>query len=137
MSAPDMESASTGFDPARWYWLLDKASPQLLSQLALHGKLLHLEWQQEKRRLIWLLIFSAMSFGFIVLALLFAGLAVLYLGQQNDKLVLMMWLLPLSFILMSLGCLVVVRQLQHKGQAAFSASCQELITDIQLLKRLV
>ncbi len=38
MSTPEMENATTGsvgFDPARWLWLLDRASPQLMTQLGL------------------------------------------------------------------------------------------------------
>ena len=137
MSSPEMENTDTGsvdFDPARWLWLLDKASPQLMTQLANHGQLLHLQWQQEKRRLQWILLCSALSVSFVFLALLFTGFALLYLNRDHDYFALIIWALPLCFTFMAMVCFFVIQRLGHKSQSSFSASCQEFIADIQLLR---
>jgi uncharacterized membrane protein YqjE len=137
MSSPEMENTDTGsagFDPARWLWLLDKASPQLMTQLANHGQLLHLQWQQEKRRLQWIMLCSVLSVSFVFLALLFTGFALLYLNKDNDYFALLIWALPLYFAFMAITCFFIIQRLGHKGQSAFSASCQEFIADIQLLR---
>ncbi|WP_233080595.1 phage holin family protein [Rheinheimera soli] len=140
MSTPEMENAnkgSVGFDPARWLWLLDKASPQLITQLGLHGQLMHLEWQQEKRRLQWIMLYSVLSISFVFLAFLFAGFALLYLNRNNESFTLVIWTLPVVFTLLAAACFFIIYRLGSKGQSAFSASFQELKTDLQLLRRQV
>lgn len=135
MSIPEMEHASVGFDPAPWLWLLDKASPQLLTQLGLHSQLIQLEWQQEKRRLQWIMLVSALSMSFVLLACLFAGFALLYLNRFNPHFSLFVWLLPVVFIVLAASCFFLVQQLGKKGQSAFSACYEELKTDLQLIRR--
>ncbi|MDF3127158.1 phage holin family protein [Rheinheimera sp. 1928-s] len=140
MSTPEMENAnkgSVGFDPARWLWLLDKASPQLITQLGLHGQLMHLEWQQEKRRLQWIMLYSVLSISFVFLAFLFAGFALLYLNRNNESFTLVIWTLPVVFTLLAAACFFLIHRLGSKGQSAFNASFQELKTDLQLLRRQV
>ncbi|EGM77362.1 hypothetical protein Rhein_2644 [Rheinheimera sp. A13L] len=137
MSTPEMENASVGFDPARWLWLLDKASPQLITQLGLHGQLMHLEWQQEKRRLQWIMLYSVLSISFVFLAFLFAGFALLYLNRNNESFRLFIWALPVFFTLLATACFFIIQHLGKKGQNAFSTSYQELKTDLQLLRRQV
>jgi uncharacterized membrane protein YqjE len=140
MSTPEMENANTGsvgFDPARWLWLLDKASPQLITQLGLHGQLMHLEWQQEKRRLQWIMLYSVLSISFVFLAFLFAGFALLYLNRNNESFTLFIWTLPVFFTLLATACFFIIQRLGKKGRSAFSTSYQELKTDLQLLRRQV
>ena len=111
MSSPEMENTdtgSTGFDPARWLWLLDKASPQLMTQLANHGQLLHLQWQQEKRRLQWIMLCSVLSVSFVFLALLFTGFALLYLNKDNEYFAVLIWALPLCFTFMAIACFFII-----------------------------
>lgn len=134
MSTSETEHSAAGFDPARWLWLLDKAGPQLMTQLALQGQLLHLEWQQEKRRLQWLMLYSVLSISFVFLAFLFAGVAALYLNRDNDSFYFFIWALPLLFTLLAFACFFIIQRLGRKGQAAFSASYQELMATIQLLR---
>lgn len=138
MPAPEMENASTGsvgFDPARWLWLLDRASPQLMTQLGLHGQLLHLEWQQEKRRLQWIMFFGVLSISFVFLAFLFAGFAVLYLNRNNESFRFFIWALPIVFSVLAAASFFLIRNLGKKSQSAFSANMQEFITDLKLLRR--
>ena len=140
MSTPEMENATTGsvgFDPARWLWLLDKASPQLMTQLGLHGQLLHLEWQQEKRRLQWIMLCGVLSISFVFLAFLFAGFAVLYLNRNNESFTFFIWTLPILFTFLAAACFFLIQRLGKKGQSAFSGSFQEFITDMKLLRRQV
>lgn len=137
MSNADKESASTdtvGFDPARWLWLLDKASPQLMAQLALHGQLLHLEWQQEKCRLQWMMLLSVLSISFVFLTLLFAGFALLYLTRNHASFSFLIWALPLVFFVVAVTSLFLIRHLTKKSQSAFSSSKTELATDLTLLR---
>lgn len=134
MSTPDTDNASAGFDPARWLWLFDKAGPQLMTQLALQGELLHLEWQQEKRRLQWVMLYSVLSICFVFLTFLFTGFALLYLNRDNDSFSVFIWALPLFFTLSAVVCFFSIQHLGRKGQSAFSASYQELKTNIQLVR---
>jgi uncharacterized membrane protein YqjE len=96
--------------------------------------LLHLQWQQEKRRLQWIMLCSVLSVSFVFLALLFTGFALLYLNKDNDYFALLIWVLPLCFSFMAIACFFAIQRLGHKGQSAFSTSCQEFIADIQLLR---
>lgn len=134
MSTPETENTSAGFDPARWLWLFEKAGPALMTQLALHGQLLHLEWQQEKRRLQWVMLYSVLSLCFVFLAFLFLGFALLYLNRNNENFSVLIWALPVVFSLFALACFVAIRHLGRKGRTAFSASWQELISSIQQLR---
>lgn len=140
MSTPETENStpdSAGFDPARWLLLLDRASPQLMTQLGLHGQLLHLEWQQEKRRLQWIMLFGVLSISFVFLTFLFAGFAVLYLNRNSESFTFFIWTLPILFTLLAAGCFFLIQRLGKKGQSAFSGSVQEFITDMKLLRRQV
>lgn len=140
MSTAEMENhdtGSAGFDPARWLWLLDKASPQLITQLGLHSQLLHLEWQQEKRRLQWIMLYSVLSISFVFLAFLFAGFALLYLNRNNESFTLFIWALPMVFTLLAVMCFFIIQRLGTKGRTSFNASSQELMATIQLLRRQV
>lgn len=137
MSTPETENASVGFNPARWLWLLDKASPELVTQIGLHGQLLHLEWQLEKRRLQWIMLCGVLSIAFIFLAFLFTGFALLYLNRNNESFTLLIWALPIVFVVLAILCFFCIQRLGRKGQSAFNASFQEFITDIKLLRRQV
>lgn len=137
MSTPEPENTETecvGFDPARWLWVLDKAGPQLVTQLSLHGQLLYLEWQQEKRRLQRLMLCSVLSIGFGFLALLFAGFAVLYVNRNTEHFLAFIWALPALFSFVAISLFFITRRVGQKNQAAFSASRQEIMADIALLR---
>ncbi|KOO57939.1 hypothetical protein WH43_12710 [Rheinheimera sp. KL1] len=138
MSTPEAENASAGsvgFNPARWLWLLDKASPQLMTQLSLHGQLLNLEWQQEKRRIQWVMLYGTLSVVFVFLAFLFAGFAVLYLNRNNESFTFFIWTLPFVFTFLAAACFFLLQHLGKKNQSAFSCSIQEFIIDMKLLRR--
>ena len=138
MSIAEKENAttgSTGFDPARWLGLLDRTSPQLMAQLALHAQLLHLEWRLEKCRLRWMMLWAALGISFVFLAVLFAGFALLYLNRNNASFILLVWALPIVFCAVATASFFLLKNLGKNGQSAFSASVQEFTADLLLLRR--
>lgn len=137
MSIAEKETTtgSTGFDPVRWLGLLDRASPQLIKQLALHAQLLHLEWRLEKRRLRWMMLWAALGISFVFLALLFTGFALLYLNRNNESFVLLVWALPIVFCAVATASFFLLKNLGKNDQSAFSASAQEFTADLLLLRR--
>jgi uncharacterized membrane protein YqjE len=138
MSSSETESSSQhsgGLDLAYWLKLFNEAGPQLMRLLGLQGQLFYLEWQQEKRRLQWLLVAYALACGFVLLALIFTTVAILYLSRNTEIFSVLLWLFPLLFVLGAFACLLWGQRLSRQGQFAFGVSQSECARNIQVLLR--
>jgi uncharacterized membrane protein YqjE len=125
-----MESAS----PLDLVRLLRSGGGALLVQALLHGQLARVEWQEEKKRLLQMLLITLLGFACLLCALLFAGGFALAAAWETT------WRLPALaglVVLYAAGTAIAWRQfdlLAARGDQAFAASRAELTADAALLK---
>jgi uncharacterized membrane protein YqjE len=115
--------------------LLHAGGGALVAQALLHGELAHVEWQEEKTRLLRMLAVTLLGFAGLLCALLFAGGLVVAAAWDTA------YRLPAlaSLVLLSAaGTAAAWRRFQamaELGEQAFAASREELAADTALLKR--
>jgi uncharacterized membrane protein YqjE len=114
--------------------LLRSGGGALLAQALLHAELAGIEWQEEKQRLLRLLVIILLGFTCVLGGLLFAGLLVLAAAWDTT------WRLPMGIAVVLLyvgGAATAWRHLQATvalGEQAFAASRAELAADAALLR---
>lgn len=134
VSAPHSEPASRPFDPLNAIRLLRSAGGALCGQAELYGQLASVEWAEEKRRLIRILVAAVMGVVFLLCTLLFLGVLVMALSWDTAY-----RLHALVALLAVYGSVVVMawqklQALQLLGVQSFAATRQEMAADIALLK---
>lgn len=103
-------------------------------QAGLHGQLLRIEWEQEKNRLLKLVVASLL--GFVCLLGLLAALGALVLAEYWDT----PWRIRAVLVLVAifgLGVACAWRLCKSQaalGERSFSASRSELAADLELLR---
>lgn len=123
--------ATTPLDVLR---LLRSGGGAMFAQALLHGRLAHVEWQEEKGRLLRMLAVTLLGFACLVCLLLFAGGLVVAATWPTA------YRLPACAGLLSLyatGVVVAWRRFQAlaaHGEQTFAASREELAADAALLK---
>lgn len=114
--------------------LLRSAGSALLAQAALHGRLAGVEWEEEKQRLLNLLIALLLGFAFLLCLLLLTGALVLALSwgtvYRTPAIIALALLYGAGITLASLR----VRALSGSGSQSFAATREELAADIALLR---
>lgn len=125
-----MESAS----PLDLVRVLRSGGGALFDQARLHGQLAHVEWQEEKQRLLRMLAVTLLGFACLLCAMLFAGgLALSATWETDYRLHVFAGLVLLSIA----GTVTAWRQFQALaalGEQAFVGSREELAADAALLK---
>lgn len=124
-------SAATPLDVVN---LLRSGGGALLAQGLLHAELAGIEWQEEKQRLLRLLVIILLGFTCLLGGLLFAGLLALAAAWDTA------WRLPMGIGVVLLyvgGAAIAWRHLRATaalGEQAFAASRAELAADAALLR---
>ncbi len=114
--------------------ILRVAGSALLVQASLHAQLAHLEWTEEKRRLLRLLIITLL--GFAALLCLVMGTTALLLAVAWDT----AFRIPVALALTGTYGLAAglawrrFKRLIRLGEDSFSATRQELSADLALLR---
>lgn len=114
--------------------ILHTAGGALLSQALLHAELAGVEWEEEKRRLLRMLVLALLGFAALLCTLLFAGaLAIAATWETPYRLP----ALAALAILSGSGTVAAWRRFQAQAALAnqsFAASREELAADTALLK---
>lgn len=114
--------------------ILRSAGGPLFAQTALHAALARVEWAEEKRRLLRMLLFALLGFAFLLCTLLFAGVLVLAVSWETDFRIPALMLLVALF---GLGVHLAWKRFQllsAQGEQAFAATREEIAADIALLR---
>jgi uncharacterized membrane protein YqjE len=125
---------SDGIDLLRSLRIVRSAGGALCTQANLYGKLARIEWQEEKIRLLKMLVFGLIGFACILCVMLFVGVLVLVLSWDTPYRI-----LALSLILIAYGIGLGIawqriRALSRLNSQSFAATREELATDLALIK---
>ena len=114
--------------------LLRSAGRTLISQAALHAQLARVEWEEEKSRLLKMLLVILLGFAGTLCVMMFVGVLVLAFSWETA------YRIPASIGLIAvyaLGVAIAWRRLQVlsalSGQA-FAATREELAMDIAMIR---
>jgi uncharacterized membrane protein YqjE len=117
------------FDAIR---ILSSAGGALLAQARLHGQLVRVEWEEEKIRLLKLLVAALLVFSGLLCFMLFAGIAVLAASWDSG------YRIAVAVTLVAVYALgAALAWLWFKALAArqsFAATREELAADLALLR---
>lgn len=115
--------------------LLNAASSALLTQAMLHSELLRVEWAEEKRRLLHILLALLLGYAALLGLLIFAGVLVLALNWDTAYRIYAIIALLIIYAGATFFAWRRVEHLAKQGERAFAASREELAADITLLRK--
>ena len=127
-------SSAGGLHPLEAVRTLRSARAELLAQAMLHGALVRIEWDEEKNRLLNILLFSLLGFACLLCVLLFAGGVALAATWETMYRIHTIAGLVLLF---GAGMSFAWRRLRvwtARGEHSFAALREELAADAALLK---
>lgn len=110
------------------------AGGALCTQATLYGKLLRIEWLEEKNRLIKMTLLGLMAFACTLCAILFLGILIVVLSWETNYRILALTSLT---VLYSIGTAIAwyyLRKLSTANKQSFAATREELLTDMALIK---
>lgn len=114
--------------------LLRSAGGAMLVQIGLYGALARVEWAQERRRLLDVIVTALLGMASLIALLLFSGVLALALAWDTA------YRLPVAVLLVllyGLGCGIAwarLRVLAQGGTRSFTATRCELATDLAAVK---
>lgn len=114
--------------------LVRKLAPELSTQIALHGQLLRVEWELEKKRWLTMVVLIITSFAFLLSALIFGGVTVIAYFWDTEYRTLSVGLTALAYLV---GCGITFYSFTlfaARGRDAFVACKEELAADIAVFK---
>jgi len=114
--------------------LLRSGVSALFAQGALHAQLIHVEWEEEKSRLLRMLL--AMLFGTVclLLCLISLGAMVLILSWDTSYRIHSMIALIVLYSIGAIGAWLHFRTLAALGDEAFADSRLEIAADFELIR---
>lgn len=115
---------------ARWHASAIEGAIAVEDRLALA----HLEWQEQKRRLRSLVIFSLAFAGLTVVALILASLAVIVQFWDTPQRTMVAWLVAGGWLLVWAGVLWTLIKVASNASQGFALSREELGRDWQAIK---
>lgn len=133
-AAPSVAAEPSTTTPLDVVRLLRSAGGALLVQAFVHGQLAHIEWQEEKQRLLRLLAVTLLGFACLLCVLLFAG-GLLVAATWDTA-----WRLPAFaglVLFFAVALALAWRRFQRVaalGDQAFAGLRQELAADAALLR---
>lgn len=110
------------------------AGDSLLTQAALHGQLVRIEWTEQKKRLLQMLACILIGFVGLLCLLLFAGALALAFSWNTE------YRIPVALTMVVVYGLVATlawfrfRALSARSSQAFEATRDELAADLELLR---
>lgn len=107
---------------------------ELFIQLELHGRLLKIEWLQEKNRIQQLFCVALLGFAFVLCWLLSLGFFVIAANWSGEYRLLSIALLSTFYLTGLVLCWLRFNTLVAKGAQAFAVSREEFAADIALIR---
>jgi len=126
---------SIAINPLDAIRLLRSAGKALLSQAALHAQLARVEWEEEKNRLIKMLLAALLGFAGALCAMIFTGVLVIAFSWDTA------YRIPAAIALIlvyAIGIAIAWRRFQSLAalsSQAFAATREELAVDLAMIKR--
>lgn len=115
--------------------LLRSAGGLLLAPMVMHGQLARIEWQEEKNRLLKMLVATLLGFACLLCLMLLAGALLLTLSWETS------YRMPVMMALITacvLGAGIACRRFQDlsaAGTRSFASACAEHATDVGRTQR--
>ena len=132
--APTPSGESTLINSLDIVRLLRSAGGALLAQLALHGKLASVEWEEEKNRLQQMFIITLFGFVCVLCILFFTGAVVLAFSWETPYRI---HAIVSLIAIYGIGVFIAWRRFQTLAALsgnAFAATREELAADIALIR---
>lgn len=128
------EQVAGAIHPLDAYRMLRTAGGTILSQAALHGQLAWVEWEEEKNRLLKMLVVTLLGFACLLCVMLAAGALVLACSWETGYRIAAMTILLLLY---GAGTALAWRRFQALaalGAHSFAGTREELAVDLALLR---
>jgi uncharacterized membrane protein YqjE len=109
-------------------------SKELLTQLELHGRLLKVEWLQEKNRIQQIICIASLGFAFLLCSLLSIGFFVIAANWAGEYRLLSIALVCTFYLIGLIFCWIRINTLAAKGADSFAVTREELAADIALIR---
>jgi uncharacterized membrane protein YqjE len=129
MSTPD-----SAIKPLHVLRVLQPAGGALLEQLALYGRLIPVEWAQERARLSQLLLAAAQAFACLLCLLWAAGAAIVAWCWNTPYRNLAMWAVLALYLIGAALAWRRVREIAARGEQSFAVTRAEFAADMELLR---
>jgi uncharacterized membrane protein YqjE len=107
---------------------------ELFIQLELHGRLLKIEWLQEKNRLQQMVCMASLGFAFLLCCLLSLGFLVIAANWSGEYRLLSILLVFSLYLAGLVFCWIRFTALVAKGADSFITSREEFAADIALIR---
>lgn len=114
--------------------LLRSAGSALSAQAALHGQLMRVEWEEEKSRLLQIIVMMLIAFVCGLCIFIFFGILVLATCWDTPYRIHSLAAVIASYALGIGFAYYKIRQLAARGSQAFIATREELAADIALIR---
>ena len=121
-------------NPLQVLSVVRSASSALLAQAMLHAQLAQLEWEEEKQRLLKMLIFTLMGFACFLSLLIFIGAFVLTLSWDTQYRIPIFILLIICYLIALVWAGVKLHALAEQGSNSFAGTRAEIAADLALIK---
>ena len=121
-------------NPLQALTMLRSASSALVAQATLHTQLALVEWEEEKERLMQMLIFTLVGFACFLCLLFFIGAFILTLSWDTQFRIPIFILLLICYALATLWAGFRIKALTALGCNTFAATRTEIAADIALIK---
>jgi uncharacterized membrane protein YqjE len=131
---PGSAPGSATFNPLDALRMLHSAGGALFAQAALYGQLARVEWAEEKRRLLQMLVLGLLAFTCLLCVLLLAGILVLVFSWDTAYRIPAAMALFAVYVSATAGAWYRLQILMARAGEAFAATRTELAADITLLR---
>lgn len=107
---------------------------ELLTQLELHGRLLKVEWLQEKNRIQQIICIASLGFALFLCCLLSFGCLVIAAAWNGEYRLLSIAMVFAFYLIGLIFCGIRFNALATKGVDSFVATREEFAADIALIR---
>jgi uncharacterized membrane protein YqjE len=129
-----MSTPASAIKPLHALRVLQPAGGALLEQLGLYRRLVAVEWQQERSRLLQLLLAALQAFACLLCLLLAAGAIVVAVCWATPYRIPALVAVPGAYALGAALAWRRVRSVAARGRHSFAATRTELAADLELLR---
>jgi len=107
---------------------------ELFAQLELRGRLIKIEWLQEKNRIQQIMCFALVGFAFLICSLLSLGFFVIAISWTSEYRLISIAMV-FAFYMAGLGyCWIKLNTLMAKAVNSFAVTREEFAADLALIR---
>ena len=129
-----MRTPASAIKPLHALRVLQPAGGALIEQLALYRQLLAVEWEQERSRLLQLMLAALQGFACLLCLLLATGAVVIAVCWATPYRIAALVAVPGAYALGAGLAWRRVRSVAARGRQSFMATRTELAADLELLR---